>query len=936
MSDSALNTCGCCAGLDAETPARIDNPPGLPAVGYRVGVHATFKASMLAGLSSSELTALADLTTRDDADFTIALCDAAATTLDVLSFYQERIANENFLRTATERRSVLELARLIGYELAPGVAASTWLAFGLQEVPGSPALAADPVTIPVGTRVQSVPGQGETAQTFETVEAVEARVEWNAIPVQTTVAWHPQIGDKSLWLAGVGLGVQVGDVILIVGQERRDDPGSERWDIRLLIDVAEDKARQRTRLGWKRSLGAGYVHIEPAGSGVTVHVFRQRAALFGYNAPDPRLMGTSGGSQLEDLVEGDDANRVWKDFEIDGSDIDLDAAYPKVVPGSWIALASNDGSPDPTGLGGYVELYLAKTVRSLSRQDFGLSSRITRIEPDTDEHLDVFRPRLRETLVLAQPEELPVAEPPLGYPLYGYTLALARPEHGIVPGKALAVSGKRVRIRLRRGQDDVSMALDEGGSVTLSEGDSLRLDARPEYFTGVAWVLLSPSGLASVIEQDSTQSMRLTLLDKDGRRGVLTAPPAAVELAAAEDKDEEVREIAFVDALATAVVHTRERTTVTLAAPLTYCYDRETTYVNANVAKATHGETVSEILGSGDARLPNQRFALRQSPLTYVSAATPSGRQSTLELRANDMLWAEVPSLYVRGATERCYRIDIDDAAHASVLFGDGVEGARLPSGDHNIRARYRKGLGLAGNVGAGRLTTLLSRPIGVASAVNPEAASGGEDPEVEARARTNAPLTVLTLDRAVSIRDYQDFARAFAGIAKAHALWIPSGPARGVFLSVAGEEGAAVEEDSDTFINLQDALHSYGDPLMPVRIVTYRDARFSLRLAVKVAADAEATLVLPAVEAALRLAFGFGARSFGQGVSVDEVAAVVHTVAGVEAVQAIELHRVDTPLPIFEPRIFAALPVASLTTEPLAAELLTLDDAPLTLEEMP
>ena len=60
--------------------------------------------------------------TRADSDFTIALCDAVATTLDVLSFYQERIANENFLRTATERRSILELARLIGYELAPGVA----------------------------------------------------------------------------------------------------------------------------------------------------------------------------------------------------------------------------------------------------------------------------------------------------------------------------------------------------------------------------------------------------------------------------------------------------------------------------------------------------------------------------------------------------------------------------------------------------------------------------------------------------------------------------------------------------------------------------------------------------------------------------------------------------------------------------------------------
>ena len=55
MSDPALNACDCCAGLDAETPVQLDNAPGLPAVVYRVGVHARFKEWMLARLSSAEL-----------------------------------------------------------------------------------------------------------------------------------------------------------------------------------------------------------------------------------------------------------------------------------------------------------------------------------------------------------------------------------------------------------------------------------------------------------------------------------------------------------------------------------------------------------------------------------------------------------------------------------------------------------------------------------------------------------------------------------------------------------------------------------------------------------------------------------------------------------------------------------------------------------------
>lgn len=194
MNDVETTGCGCCTGVDAETPVRIDNPPGLPAIHYRIGDHARFRESLLARLSSADIPALAKLTTRDSGDFTIALFDAFATTLDVLTFYQERIANENYLRTATERGSVLELARLIGYAPAPGVAASTHLAFTLQESPGSPSNAAGPVTIPVETRVQSVPGPGEQAQTFETVEAIEARVEWNAISVQTTMPWMPRKG----------------------------------------------------------------------------------------------------------------------------------------------------------------------------------------------------------------------------------------------------------------------------------------------------------------------------------------------------------------------------------------------------------------------------------------------------------------------------------------------------------------------------------------------------------------------------------------------------------------------------------------------------------------------------------------------------------------------------------------------------------------------
>ena len=134
-----LESCGCCAGVDSETPVNLHNRPSQTTISYRIGTHSKFKESMKAALSKAKYPALLPLGTRDDDDFTIAYLDGVATVLDVLSFYQERYVNEHFLATSTERRSVLEMAQLIGYELSPGVAAATHLAFSLQTNPGEPA-----------------------------------------------------------------------------------------------------------------------------------------------------------------------------------------------------------------------------------------------------------------------------------------------------------------------------------------------------------------------------------------------------------------------------------------------------------------------------------------------------------------------------------------------------------------------------------------------------------------------------------------------------------------------------------------------------------------------------------------------------------------------------------------------------------------------------
>src|SRR6266581_6900728 len=98
--------CGCCEGIEKLTPLPTANRPGLNALSYRVGTHATFLETMLARLSGLCLDSeddcnlgkgpypLQNLKTRERSDPAIALLDAWATVADVLSFYQERIANE--------------------------------------------------------------------------------------------------------------------------------------------------------------------------------------------------------------------------------------------------------------------------------------------------------------------------------------------------------------------------------------------------------------------------------------------------------------------------------------------------------------------------------------------------------------------------------------------------------------------------------------------------------------------------------------------------------------------------------------------------------------------------------------------------------------------------------------------------------------------------
>jgi predicted phage baseplate assembly protein len=370
---------------------------------------------------------------------------------------------------------------------------------------------------------------------------------------------------------------------------------------------------------------------------------------------------------------------------------------------------------------------------------------------------------------------------------------------------------------------------------------------------------------------------------------------------------------------------------------LANAYDRWSVEILGNVALATHGASVSEILGSGNAAEPFQQFTLKQAPLTYVAASSASGAASSLQVRVADVLWREVPTLFGHGPQDRVYITRMADDGKVTVEFGDGRSGARLPSGQDNVRAVYRKGIGLGGLVDAGQLSLLLSRPLGVTGASNPQPAGGAADPENIDEARGNAPIGVLTLDRTVSLRDYEDFARGFAGVAKALASWSWDGQMRRIFITIAGPDGADIASRSDLYQHLVAGIGNAGDPFVTFEVKSRRLAHFRAALKVKIG-DRLAEAVLRDLEAALRSRFSFAARSFGQTVNMSEVIAAAQDVPGVEAIDLDRLYRTTPPVdaPVVNPRLPAALPGMGPDGHMVAAEILVLDPGPLDLAVMP
>lgn len=898
---SGSDTCDCTVTPPATASPK--NRPGLDALSYRVGTYGAFLRRMLDQLPQQtvppgEPTAtarpLAALKTRVASDPTVALLDAWAITMDVFTFYQERIANEGFLRTANERRSVLELGRATGYELDPGVAATTHLAFTIENTPSSGGRAA----IPRGTQVQSLPSPGQTPQPFETLIDFDARASWNELRPRTLQRQELRLSDATppvllgadgepcsyLYLAGTTLGLKAGDLLLFVA--RPVGTMTVKTLPCFIHSVVSDTAAGYTRVNLAPSTPSAIplfpapvsapavVTLSP--TPLTLDYVEQNIVKRRWNETDLRAqLGFQRWDENEllkyvqqvvaetpDTIEvhvlrqrvgffGNSAplyaslsraGATPPDYPYSGSPSDWDGTAGS-ARSIWKHSTSDDYFGTGTGINRLADVFLERPVPE--------------IVPDS---WVVFCSQSSfDTYVVRGTREQALAE----YATHGKSTGLLlgtpqKPKDELANGDSEGEKPPRLQFRttmafvqserLKLALLPIGVPTDTGTSALTLEGMVLGLvRGQPVWLRG------EQAGVPGVMQDE-------VLLLSD-------------------------------------IIHDGGSTTLSFGSGLSRSYRRSSVTINANVVSSSHGETAPpEVLGSGDATQKNQRFVLKKPGVTYLSAPTASGIQSTVTVTVNGVPWTEVPSLYEVDGRSESYMLRTDDDGVTTVIFGDGEHGARLPTGRENVVATYRTCDASAGAIDAGRLILLKTRPLGVRSVINPLASSGNSAPESLALGRANASLATQLIDRIVTLQDYQNFASAFPGIGKAYARAMWDGRTNVVYITLAGEAGSTIPADSALPTNLLRAIFASADPSQSVQLATYQPRYFSVAADLVLSPQAQRTQVMDAARAALLSAFSFERRGFAQPVTAAEIARALQAVPGVAATVLRRLARLDEP----------------------------------------
>ncbi|HEX5885110.1 MAG TPA: putative baseplate assembly protein [Pyrinomonadaceae bacterium] len=918
---------GCCdePPRPPAAPIRPFNSPGLSSIRYRIGTFSSFRRAMLDAVPLVKVPKDTRVTPPLEranpfarwhegmgGDYHTMLIELWAYLADILTFYQERIANEAYLSTATQRESLRRLAQLIGYQPQPGSAATALLNFTIEKQ--------KTVTIPAGFRAGSKAKPGKQAAVFETEDAIVALGSHSAIPLSMVAPTNQfaALSDYGLVLAAGPSLTTAAAASNIYGLAGAAYLQTFLFDsaINEAVSSFEEAASISAEVSAESSL-LGLSATGPFFSVAATPLIFATTFLSGlYVSKNTRqvvLQGTSTRLEVGDYVlvvenagaSGEKAtlrqiSTVKADKESSTTIItwpeETGASYQNVTLQALRVTAAPFGSNAPS----WISLPATLTNSDDKHPEAPDIFQDNWDDPNEDRAHVPSANKLSLDGTYDDAKGTPdnpgwvvmLSDNPVIAPFIAHVVD-ARPFTAV----DYTITSKVTRLTLKAGETVPEKTFPLRSTVVLTGNEPLALQNNlplPDPLSGSKLIL---DGLYPQLTAGQTVVLQGTLHDPDAN------PPTAITNAEAAI----LAEAPIIDTA-------NNITTVTLKTPLAEKYVRAGAVLLANIVEATQGETVKdEILGSGNGAA-FQTFKLKKSPLTYLPAEDAEGLsavESTLLVTVNGVRWKERPTLFDSPPDGQDFTAVQDDDEKTIVTFGDGVFGARPPTGKDNIHARYRKGIGVSGNVEIGGIQQLIDSSPGVQKVTNPQAAFGGADRESVDKVRTNASASLSTFGRAVSAADYAALAISYPGVAKASAAWVNRDWTTlkaldhpYIQLVVATADQQPLAEQPTFAAKLRSFLDQRRDPNVSLRITDFIPVYIEVVASVEIDDAFPQQATIAKVQAALNTAvnpdgtigfFAFEGLSFGESIHLSAVYAQLQSVPGVKDALVTTLRRLDT-----------------------------------------
>ena len=304
------------------------------------------------------------------------------------------------------------------------------------------------------------------------------------------------------------------------------------------------------------------------------------------------------------------------------------------------------------------------------------------------------------------------------------------------------------------------------------------------------------------------------------------------------------------------------------------------------------GDISGEYLGSSDGNI-NQYYALSELKVDSdtVQVYVQSGNRY--------VLWKKVDNLNDWNGTSTVYTVSTNDEGLSFIVFGDNISGA-VPPQDSKIKARYFAGVGEFGNISANtldyyyfpNLSSLDQATIRGSIGFTHLAATGGSDPESDDSIRSNAPKTLRSLNRAVTLQDYADVALTVNGVGKSKAV-ANTWSSINLYVAPTASDGVIDPVITQTTIeSVKSAVESRSQIGTTVQVYAPSYTPVKVFISLSYTSEYVAEQVQKSVIATLLDVFSYGTSSFGQIITPSDVEFVCRNVPGVDIVKVSAFYR--------------------------------------------